>query len=377
MGSLQVINFTGYTGSNTYIGIRLVPNIYTFPSINIDNVIWEPIPLCSDVTNVTVVPGATTATVSWTSGSASETSWEVAVGATTVTDPNTLTALPATATSLLVSNLNPNTPYKAWVRAICGPNIGNWILVTFTTTCAPQNVPFTENFEAANTPDLPACTSQITVGFGNNWQTQTWNNSGFSSKVLRNPNPPGETMNSWFFTNGVNLVQGQAYTISYKKGTSNGFTFHNLKVAIGASASVAAMTTTLADHVNFAGNATTENIAFTVPTTGVYYFGFNGYNGTSGTLYVDDILVDVNLSNGDFDLANFSYYPNPVNDVLTVSYNVVISEITAYNLLGQQVLQVKPEAISGTLDMSQLCQGTYLVKVTSENQVKTVKVIKN
>lgn len=377
LGSFQVINFTAYSGTNTYIGIRLVPNQDTFPSINLDNIIWEPIPLCSDVTNVTVVPGATSATVSWTAGSTSETSWEVAVGATSVTDPNTLIALPAATTSLVVTALTPNTPYKVWVRAICGANIGNWILTTFTTSCAPQNVPFTENFESANTPDLPACTSQITVGFGNNWQTQTWNNSGFSSKVLRNPNPPGETMNSWFFTNGVNLVQGQAYTISYKKGTNNGFTFHNLKATIGSSASIAAMTTILADHVGFAGNAVTETTSFTVPTSGVYYFGFHGYNGTSGNLYVDDIVVDVDLSNGDFDLANFSYFPNPVNDLLTVSYNTVISEISAYNMLGQQVLQAKPAALSGSLDMSKLSPGTYMVKVTSEDKVKTVKVIKN
>ena len=184
-------------------------------------------------------------------------------------------------------------------------------------------------------------------------------------------------MDAWFFTNGVNLVQGQAYTISYKKGTSNAISIHNMKVTIGATASVAAMTTTLVDHVGFSGNAVTETIPFTVPTTGVYYFGFHGYNGTSGVLYVDDILVDVNLSNGDFDLANFSYYPNPVNDVLTVSYNNVISEITAYNMLGQEVLQSKPEAISGTLDMSKLSKGTYMIKVTSEDRVKTVKVIKN
>lgn len=377
LGSYQVIDFTAYTGTNTYIGIRLVPDNNTFPSISLDNIIWEPIPLCSDVTGVTVVPGATTATVSWTAGSASETSWEVAVGATSVTDPNTLTALTATTTSLIVSDLNANTPYKVWVRAICGANLGNWIMATFTTTCAAQNVPYTENFESVSTPDLPACTSQITVGFGNNWQTQNFNNAGFSSKVLRNPNPPGETMNSWFFTNGVNLVQGQAYTISYKKGTNNGFTFHNLKTTLGTSASVAAMTTTLADHVGFAGNAVTETISFTVPTSGVYYFGFHGYNGTSGTLYVDDIVVDVDLSNGDFDLANFSYYPNPVKDVLTVTYNTVISEIAAYNMLGQQVLQSKPAALSGSLDMSKLSQGTYMVKVTSEDKVKTVKVIKN
>ena len=632
LGSLQVVNFNTYTGTDDYIGIRLVPNIDTFPSINIDNVIWEPIPLCSDVTNVTVVPGATSATVSWTSGSASETSWQVAVGAATVTDPNTLTALPATTTSLVVSDLTPNTPYKAWVRAICGANIGNWILATFTTICAPQNVPYSQNFESAVVPAIPSCTSElIASGFGNVWQTQIVNASGFSSTLLRNPNPPGNVMDAWFFTNGVNLVQGQSYTISYKKGTNNGVSFHNLRVKVGATPSVAAMTTTLAEHVGFAGTATTENISFTVPTTGVYYFGFQGYSngggslylddilvdgvtpctdvtgvtvvptttsatvswtagstaetswqvavgattvtdpntltalpatttslvvndltaGTSynvwvrsncgnnnfgawvlatfstlctpqnvpysedfnsavipslptctsqafvsgynwdtslvnsvgfssqtlrhrippfgsgpvdvwfftkglnlvqgqaytisykkgtvntfldsyslkvalgstptiaamtttvanhvaftgnattetisftvpttgvyyfgfqaynafaGSLFVDDILVDVDLSNGDFDLTNFSYYPNPVTDILTVSYSNVISDITAYNMLGQQVMQVKSNATTAKLDMSNLSKGTYMVKVTSENQVKTVKVIKN
>jgi hypothetical protein len=46
------------------------------------------------------------------------------------------------------------------------------------------------------------------------------------------------------------------------------------------------------------------------------------------------------------------------------------------NLLGQEVITKSINSNQSQIDMSNLPQGTYLVKVTSENQVKTIKVIK-
>ena len=88
-------------------------------------------------------------------------------------------------------------------------------------------------------------------------------------------------------------------------------------------------------------------------------------------------VIQEDLSTGSFDTANFSYYPNPVNDILTLSYSNVISEVVVYNLLGQQVASVKPNATQTQVDLSALTAGTYMVKVTSEEVTKTVKVIKN
>ncbi|GGD34674.1 hypothetical protein GCM10011343_25700 [Flavobacterium orientale] len=89
------------------------------------------------------------------------------------------------------------------------------------------------------------------------------------------------------------------------------------------------------------------------------------------------LIIDNTLSTGGFDLTNFSAYPNPVKDVFNFTYTSTISDLVIYNLLGQQVLATKPNATQGQVDMSSFPNGTYLVKVTSENQTKTIKVIKN
>ncbi len=378
MGDFVVENFDTYTCSGRYIGIRLLADPNTAQGIYLDNIIWEAITPCSEVTNLTAVPSATTATISWTAGSSSETSYQVAVGLATVTDPNTLTPQNTTATTLLVENLTPVTAYKAWVRAICGTDIGNWELINFTTTRQPSDIPYIQNFETAVTPELPSCTSSINVGFGNNWSTQNRNNSGFSSNVLRNPMAPGSTMDAWFFTNGVNLVAGEAYQISYLKGTNSTVSFHNLKVTIGNDNNVAAMTTILATHERFSGNASLETIPFTVTTSGVYYFSFHGYSTGSGTLYIDNISVDLNLSTASFSDSNLQYYPNPVKDILHIDSNQNITSLEIYNVFGQRLVKMAVDAKNLTYNMSDFASGAYIIKAFEDNnEVKIFKVIKN
>ena len=65
-----------------------------------------------------------------------------------------------------------------------------------------------------------------------------------------------------------------------------------------------------------------------------------------------------------------------MKDFLNLSYTQDISDVAVFNLLGQQVLARKVNATESQIDMSSLSQGTYLVKVTVGDQVKTVKVMK-
>jgi hypothetical protein len=46
------------------------------------------------------------------------------------------------------------------------------------------------------------------------------------------------------------------------------------------------------------------------------------------------------------------------------------------NLLGQEVMVKSINATQSQIDMSNLASGSYLVKVTADNKVKTIKVIK-
>lgn len=77
-----------------------------------------------------------------------------------------------------------------------------------------------------------------------------------------------------------------------------------------------------------------------------------------------------------FNENNFAYYPNPVKNNLNLSYNKEISNVEVFNLLGQKVSSNVINANNAQIDMSNLSKGAYIVKITSDNQVKAIKVIK-
>ena len=85
------------------------------------------------------------------------------------------------------------------------------------------------------------------------------------------------------------------------------------------------------------------------------------------TLSVDDLYKTANT---------IKAYPNPVKDVLNITSFQAMDKVSVFNLLGQEVLKKSLHANEGTLDFSELPSGTYLVKVTADNEVKTLKVIK-
>jgi hypothetical protein len=138
------------------------------------------------------------------------------------------------------------------------------------------------------------------------------------------------------------------------------------------------MTNLLADHPNVTSATPVNNfVDFTPATSGVYYFGFNAYSiADQFYLFIDNIVVDLALSNADFDNSNFSAYPNPVKDVLNISYTSEISSVRVINMIGQEVLSKNINATSSQVDMSQLSAGTYIINVTVGDAIKTLKVVK-
>ena len=105
----------------------------------------------------------------------------------------------------------------------------------------------------------------------------------------------------------------------------------------------------------------------------VWRYSFAG-GGTNGSFVIS--AYDASLSNASFDDASFVAYPNPVKDMLNLSYSQNISKVQVINLVGQEVITNSLNATQGQIDMSNLPVGTYLVRVTSDEQVKTIKVIK-
>ncbi|MGL2966058.1 T9SS type A sorting domain-containing protein [Flavobacterium sp. XGLA_31] len=102
----------------------------------------------------------------------------------------------------------------------------------------------------------------------------------------------------------------------------------------------------------------------------VYEYNNDGVGGFGISAY------DASLSSDAFNSSNFNYYPNPVKNILNLTYAQGISTVEVFNLLGQKVISNKCNDNQAQIDMSNLSDGAYMVRVTSKDQVKTLKVIK-
>lgn len=99
-----------------------------------------------------------------------------------------------------------------------------------------------------------------------------------------------------------------------------------------------------------------------------------GYSGTQGSFKI--AAFDASLGTQAFGDNSFKAYPNPVKNVLNLSYSQEMTSVAVFNLLGQQVIAKSLNNSNAQVDMSGLPQGTYLVKVIVDNQVKTIKIVK-
>ena len=76
-------------------------------------------------------------------------------------------------------------------------------------------------------------------------------------------------------------------------------------------------------------------------------------------------------------LKQFTYFPNPVNDMLTIKAQKDVDHITVYNMLGQVVKRQTPNTRDCTVDLSAMQAGAYFVQVSVDNSVETVRILKN
>jgi hypothetical protein len=90
-----------------------------------------------------------------------------------------------------------------------------------------------------------------------------------------------------------------------------------------------------------------------------YYVRVSGYSSTQVGTFCLKVSRNQLLSNQDFDNTNFTYYPNPVKNILNLSYNQEISNVEVYNLLGQKVSTSEINATEAHIDMSNLSKSKY------------------
>lgn len=98
--------------------------------------------------------------------------------------------------------------------------------------------------------------------------------------------------------------------------------------------------------------------------------------GNWGPVFKNSVYIETTLGNTHHELAGMMVYPNPVKDILNISFDKGITAVSVYNLQGQQVITKSADANESSIDMSGLASGAYLVSIQSEGKIKTVKIIK-
>ncbi len=101
---------------------------------------------------------------------------------------------------------------------------------------------------------------------------------------------------------------------------------------------------------------------------------------TKAGVNIDDFVISGTLSSENFELNNVFVYPNPSNGIFNISLgNLQPTGIEVYDLTGKIVYSKKEITISNfetNIDLTQVTQGIYYVKIIENNQSTVKRIIK-
>ena len=261
--------------------------------------------------------------------------------------------------SYALSQLLINTSYDINVATVCNGTIGDYATVTFFTNA--------NNYcSASSTYLFSEKISNVTFAGINNNSTSTAGYEDFSNVIGHVT--PGQLYNfSAFSATGssesdqvivwIDLNQDGDYdddgekvlTSSYKNSPWNGVVTIPNSTAPGRTKM----------RVRLYNAISSPN---TTPC------------GTSFYGQVEDYTLNIGqLATAEVDKMSIKYYPNPVDDVLTISSDKKVSKISVYSTAGQLLKEIDH---SNVINLGHLPSGVYFVKTVVEGQTETAKVIK-
>lgn len=343
-----------------------------------------PPPSCEDPSDLTVSDiTTTTASVSWTANN-SETAWEYQVVESGLSPAET--GLATSDNPLLLTGLVDNTAYDVYLRANCGADgTSEWVMVSFTTEPAPIVPDYINDFTTFPgdlwTLDQGFVSSWLEDGFANNGTTGAAKSNIYSSgnnnimyspvfdlsggQYFLNLKAAVATWNS--STTGSSMGSDDSVTVSIS--TDGGTTWTALHVwDVNNTPPIEGVDMPEVDLSSYSSNSARFAIIMNdgaVNDPEDYDFFIDDFQITTDSLGVDDNSISL-----------FNYFPNPVNDVLTIKAQSSVEDVKVFNMLGQMVLHQNPNSRDCTVDLSAMQTGAYFVQVSIGNNVEMVRVLK-
>ena len=376
------IDLTSLVGQTIYVGFRsTTTDKFIF---DVDNVVVGSILPCIEPTSALTFSAVTSnsASVSWAASSSApaegyDVYYSVAgLAPTALSVPNTSTSAGVTTANL--TGLLPATKYYVYVRSKCSTTIQSvWghlgVIITSFTPVAP---PYAYGF------DNPL--GYVSDGWSGTWSTNaTAGNPQAGTQMIFSNNSQSAVSNRWIISRPFTLEANSVNTITfYLRNFAATPVAQSLKLTV-------ANTNVVADHTAIVWTSNTVNnsvwtqitTTYTPTVSGVYYFGFNHFSpiqASAVSLAMDTFAISSVLSTDEFKKNDFKVFPNPTQDLITISnsYNL-IEKISITDVNGRVIRNINGNNnIDMEINISDLSAGMYLMTINSDNGSITKKIIK-
>lgn len=267
-----------------------------------------------------------------------------------------------------------NTPLASGVYTVTGTNNVTGCSSSVSQFISVQLSPFVIAY--GSKPAICVGESVILMATGNA-NSYMWSNLQGAQSI--NVSPTVTTVYTVTGTNGVGCTAQSVYTVLV----------NNLP-NVGVTSSDADQTVCQGDQVTLTGTGATSYqwaastmfvqsaVAVVYPTSNIVYtVTGTDINGCQNSL---NYALTVNVCEGLKEntlMAGLSVYPNPTNSELNVELNnASVKSIMILDLTGRVVSSVNSDSQVTKVNMSNLANGVYYVRISSDNATSVVKVVK-
>jgi hypothetical protein len=333
------------------------------------------------------------ADISWTSG---DSSFNIEV--VDVTGGGSATGIATysgVSSPYALTGLLDNNAYIVYVQTDCGADLSEWVSTGFTTPSLPIVPDYTNDFST----DLGEFWTEAegTLADGPSGTTSLWGTGNFAHGT----DAPAAYINIYFTNRDEWLISpsfdlsGVNYYLNVDVAATEYYSSFSTGDPIDAIWGVDDFVTlmvsedsglTWTELYRWDANNNPGVAGAAMPEidlsayTGLAEFAF--YAESTATNEDIDFFVDnfsitsTSLGIQEVSTLQFKYFPNPVNDKLTINAQTNVDNIVVLNMLGQVVSSQRPNSLNCMVDMAELRTGVYFVQVSIGNSTQTVRVLK-
>lgn len=303
-------------------------------SMYIDDVTLEEMPSCVEISGLTA-NGITSSsvTLTWIDGNNSGATYSVYDMADTTLLMSGITDLTYT-----ITDLTPNTEYVFGVQANCSTEDASFTTTSARTSCAPEELPFSETFDATlsndpcwrgatgTTADEVLAGSVLTLTANSQWTYTSSESNGIAAGHYL-VNIYGSSCKKWMITPDIDLSDATspllsfdaAFTVYSGTGAATGFESNTSQAFMILVSTDGAQTWTLASNISLTSIASSTYMpqyidlsAYAGETVRIAFYAQSTTSGGDNNLHIDNILIEE--STGDLCLPVTNLAANNITD---------------------------------------------------------------